>query len=78
VQDALNEREGKGSIYSPSPSSSQMGSSNSQRSPRAASGISRGAVVRREGWVEWMMNLAIYPLRFILSATNELFQLVGV
>ena len=41
-------------------------------------GSQRRAVVQRQGWLEWTTNLAFYPLRFIVSAANELFQVIGM
>lgn len=83
VQDALNEREGIRPIYGGVPSGPSRPPppvpQSSTPSPQARFRVNgmRGAVVRREGWFEWTLNLAIFPLRFILSAANELFQLLG-
>lgn len=84
VQDALNEREGRGSVYGASSSSgnpSPVGSPPVHLSNRVVGSFGRHreqAVVRREGWLEWGANLAVAPLRFILSGANELFQLIGM
>lgn len=78
VQDALNVKEGRGTIYSQTPSPRPPPSPVSQASVTSHTGRpGRRAVVRREGWLEWTANMAVYPLRFVLSAANELFQLIG-
>jgi len=32
---------------------------------------------RQQGWWEWLVNLAFFPLRFVINTTSELMQFVG-
>ncbi len=92
VQDAFNEKEGIRPTFgtSPPPPSSPPSSpprpqlnrqiQNAllfQGAPPPPGG--REAVVRRrDSWLGWTLNLAVLPLRFILSAANEVLQLFGM
>ena len=47
--------------------------------PHGGSGRSRsGAVVaQRQNWWEWLVNVAIFPLRFVLNTASDLLQFVS-
>jgi len=84
VQDALNEKEGIRPIFTatpPVPEAPPLLQSLSQSANIAQPppGIStrRREVVRRQSWLPWTLNLAFFPLRFVMSAANEIFQFVG-
>lgn len=82
VQDALNEKEGRVPIFGATPPprpppATRTQSSQQSRVISSAGSRGGGAVVRREGWMDWAANLMVYPLRFIVGAANELFQLIG-
>lgn len=85
VQDALNEKEGIrpifGSSAPPVPSPPVPHHLTEQESVDSdgtdAAGARRGAVIRRESWLAWGLNLTTLPLRFVMNAVNELFQLLG-
>ena len=90
VQDALNEKEGIRPIFTsmpPAPTSSPPGTQSTGSPaeddlelPSPSARLERRSgreVVRREGWLMWSLNLAVFPLRFILSAANEIFQFIG-
>lgn len=73
VQDALNEKEGIRPIFGTTPPRPSPPRPLTQRMNTHSTEL-----VRRVGWLEWIANLAVFPLRFILSTMNELFQLTGM
>ena len=89
VQDALNVKEGIRPIFGTMPPSAPLLQFTPPNEPRGGRDVIAGSVqwgtggrrrmdvMRREGWLEWSMNLAIFPLRFILGVANEMFQLMG-
>ncbi len=80
VQDALNEKDGIGPVFGgmpPRPSPPPLNQQVHRVNPGGGSGAGM-QVVRRAGWLDWTTNLAISPLRFVLSVANELFQFVGM
>ena len=32
---------------------------------------------RQQGWWEWLVNLAFFPLRFVINTTSEFMQFIG-
>ena len=67
--------------HRPMASSSIHGSSTdtSPRSPSAPHMRLRERVVaqRQHGWWEWLINVAIFPLRFVLNAATDLLHFVS-
>ena len=83
VQDALNEKEGVRPVFTaipPVPDDAPLLESLHQSSstePPPGITTRRREVVRRASWLSWTLNLAVFPLRFVMSAANEIFQFVG-
>ena len=60
---------GRGSATDAPPTSTPHGSGVRSRN---------GAVVtQRQNWWEWLVNVAIFPLRFVLNAASDLLQFVS-
>ena len=93
VHDALNEKEGIPSVFVPPPpqpglryrptsTSSGSGSPSPRPSPSPPAPVVRGrgglAVAQQhQTWWEWLVNLAIFPLRFVLNAASDLLQFLS-
>lgn len=47
--------------------------------PHGGGGRSRGGAViaQRQNWWEWLVNVAIFPLRFVLNTASDLLQFVS-
>ena len=37
----------------------------------------RAVLPRQQGWWEWLVNLAFFPLRFVINTTSEFMQFIG-
>ena len=93
VHDAFNEKEGVPSVFapdSPAPlrpglrrrpmSSSVPGQESATDAPPPGNGgrsRNRTVIAQRQNWWEWIVNVAIFPLRFVLNAASDLLQFVS-
>lgn len=64
VQDALTQREGGTPVYAPPPP------------PPPPPPPQQAVLPRQQGWWEWLNNLALFPLRFVLHTANEVLQVL--
>ena len=65
MQDALTQREGGTPVYAPPPP------------PPPPPPPQQAVLPRQQGWWEWLNNLALFPLRFVLHTANEVLQVLG-
>ncbi len=83
IQDTLNEKEGMNPIFTPPPNAPTQPQDLRRRIQVPITRYARvqqtprGAVARQYSWWDWLVNIALFPIRFTVTTASDLFQFVS-